>query len=136
MSRPLGRHRPPVELAREADREVADVDHLLDLAERLGRDLAGLDRDQLGDVGLVLGQQRAEALDERAAHGRGHDAPARKRLAGGGDRGRDLVLARSRDLEQVLAGDRGARPDGGSTGDSGRRAATLEGAAGSVAKVG
>ena len=93
---PLGRHRPPVELAREPDREVADVDHLLDLAERLGRDLAGLDRDELGERLLVLGEQDAEALDDRAAHRRGHGAPGRERLLGGGDRRRDLGAAGGR----------------------------------------
>ena len=36
----LGGDRAAVELAREADREVADVDHLLHLAEALLRDLA------------------------------------------------------------------------------------------------
>ena len=40
---PLGGHRAAVQLPRQADREVADVDHLLDLAEGLGGDLADLD---------------------------------------------------------------------------------------------
>ena len=35
VARPLGRDGPAVELAREADGEVADVDHLLDLAQAL-----------------------------------------------------------------------------------------------------
>ena len=39
----LRRHRAPVQLARQADGEVADVDHLLHLAEGLGADLARLD---------------------------------------------------------------------------------------------
>jgi hypothetical protein len=44
----LGRHRAPIELAREADGEVADVDHLLHLTERLGRDLPkGLSSDDV-----------------------------------------------------------------------------------------
>ena len=38
-------------------------------------------RDQVGDVGLVLGQQLAQALHQRAAHGRGHHAPCVERLA-------------------------------------------------------
>ena len=42
----LGVHGQAVELARETDREVADVDHLLDLAQALGQDLAHLQRDQ------------------------------------------------------------------------------------------
>ena len=45
-------------------REVADVDHLLDLAEALGADLAGLDRHQRAEVGLVLAQQLAELAHE------------------------------------------------------------------------
>ena len=56
-----------VQLARQADGEVADVDHLLDLAEALRADLAGLDRHQLAELGLVLAQQLAEAPNEGAA---------------------------------------------------------------------
>ena len=52
----LGGYRLAVELAGEADGEVADVDHLLDLAERLGGDLADLQADQGGEVLLVLGR--------------------------------------------------------------------------------
>ena len=59
------RHRAAVELARQADGEVADVDHLLDLAAGLGGDLADLEADQRGEVLLVLAQQLAEALDQR-----------------------------------------------------------------------
>ena len=57
----LGRHRAAVELAGEADREVADVDHLLDLPAGLGGDLADLEADQGGQVVLVLGEQLARA---------------------------------------------------------------------------
>ena len=123
---PLGRHRPAVELAREADREVADVDHLLNLAEGLGRDLPGLDRDQLADVGLVLAEQHAEPLDERAARRRRHHAPGRERGLGRGDRRQDLGLAGGRNLEQVLAGDRGARHHRRSGSNIKARAAALE----------
>jgi hypothetical protein len=86
MARALRGHRAALQLPRQADREVADVDHLLDLTERFGRDLPGLDRDQLSDLGLVLVQERAEALDERPANGRGHRAPARERGPGRRDR--------------------------------------------------
>ena len=40
---PFRRHRQAVELARQTDREVADVDHFLHLAETFLQDLAGLD---------------------------------------------------------------------------------------------
>ena len=43
---PLAGDRQAVQLPGEADGEVADVDHLLDLAAALGADLAGLDRDR------------------------------------------------------------------------------------------
>ncbi len=75
VTRSLRRHRAPVELARQADREVADVDHLLHLAQRLGADLARLQAHQVGQVGLVLGEQLAEPLHQRPAHRRRHRAP-------------------------------------------------------------
>jgi hypothetical protein len=46
VARALAVHREAVQLARQADREVADVDHLLHFAEALGEDLAVLERDQ------------------------------------------------------------------------------------------
>ena len=77
---------PAVELARQPDREVADVDHLLDLAARLGGDLPGLDADQDRQVVLVLGQQLAEPLDQRTAGRRRHPAPGQERLVRPADR--------------------------------------------------
>ena len=78
VARPLAGDRQAVQLARQADGEVADVDHLLDLAEALGADLAGLDRHQLAELGLVLAQQLAEAADEGAAHRRRRRPPRRR----------------------------------------------------------
>ena len=49
----LGGDGQAVELARQADGEIADVDHLLHFAEAFGRDLAGFDRDQPAELGLV-----------------------------------------------------------------------------------
>ena len=98
-----------VQLPRQADREFADVDHLLHLAECLGGDLARLDRHQRADVGLVRGEQFAEPGHQGAAHrGRG-GAPGRKRLRRFGNGslrvGRTVLVHR----EQNVAGDRGAR---------------------------
>jgi hypothetical protein len=67
--------REPEQLPRQANREVADVDHLLDLAESLGADLAGLDRHQRPEVGLVFTQQAAQLADEQAADRGRHLAP-------------------------------------------------------------
>ncbi|SHU27503.1 Uncharacterised protein [Mycobacteroides abscessus subsp. abscessus] len=57
MSRALGGHGLAVQLPGEPDCELADVDHLLYLAEGLGDDLPGLDGDQLGQILFVLDQQ-------------------------------------------------------------------------------
>ena len=46
MARTLGSDGETVQLAREADGEVADVDHLLHFAEALGDDLPDLERHQ------------------------------------------------------------------------------------------
>ena len=47
VARPLGGERQAVELARQADREVADVDHLLHFAVAFGANLAHLERDEI-----------------------------------------------------------------------------------------
>ena len=71
----LGGDGEAVELAREADREVADVDHLLHFAEAFGDDLAGLERDEAAEIVLGGAQLLAEQADELAAPGRGDLAP-------------------------------------------------------------
>src|ERR1039458_9995575 len=71
MARALRGHRAALELPRQADREVADVDHLLDLTERFGRDLPGLDRDQLSDLGLVLCRSAPRRLTSAPRTGAG-----------------------------------------------------------------
>ena len=63
----LRRDRAAVELAREADREVADVDHLLHLAEPLLRDLPDLERDERAERLLLAAQLLAEQPHELAA---------------------------------------------------------------------
>ncbi len=75
VARPLGGDREAEQLPRQADGQVADVDHLLDLAQALGADLAGLDGDQRAEVRLVLAQQ------VRRARGRAGRAPGRARCA-------------------------------------------------------
>ena len=131
---PLGGDRQAVELARQADGEVADVDHLLDLAQALGADLAGLDGDQRAEVGLVLAQQLAELTHELAADRRRHVAPGAERLVRVTDDGGNLVGGVGVHAAQLAAGDGGAgdqlavvrqlvdteaREDRGSLGDEG-----------------
>ena len=63
----LGGDGEAVELARQADGEVADVDHLLHFAEAFGDDLAGLERDQPAEIVLGGAQLLAEQAHELAA---------------------------------------------------------------------
>ena len=79
---PLGVHGQAVELPREADGEVADVDHLLDLALALGADLAHLQRDQGAQGFLELPEGVSELADHLAALGGGKLAPAEEGLLG------------------------------------------------------
>ncbi len=77
---PLGGDGAAVQLTRQPDGEVADVDHLLHLAEGLGGDLARLDGHQRRQIGLVRAQQLAQARHQLAAHRRRGGAPRRKCL--------------------------------------------------------
>ena len=79
-----------MQLARQANGEVADVDHLLDLAEPLRANLAGLDRYQFAEIGLVFAQQFAEAAHEGTAGRCRRASPLGERLAGGGYGGVDV----------------------------------------------
>jgi hypothetical protein len=72
---PLRVHGEAVELAGEADGEVADVDHLLHLAQALGEDLAHLQRDQLPQRLLVRAQLLPELTDDLPAPRCGEHAP-------------------------------------------------------------
>ena len=69
---PLAGDGQAVELARETDREVADVDHLLHFAEAFLDDLAGFERDQLARAAAS-----PRAVPRRAA------GPARRAAAPG-----------------------------------------------------
>ncbi|SHV70215.1 Uncharacterised protein [Mycobacteroides abscessus subsp. abscessus] len=105
VSGPLGGDGSPVELARETDRELADVDHLLHLAECLGGDLAGLDGHQRAQIGLVLDEQFAQTGHECAPDRCRCGAPGGKCLCRLGDRGVGFLGAALREREQHLAGD-------------------------------
>ena len=80
MVRALGGDGEAEDLAREADRVVADVDHLLHFAQALAHDLADLDRDQAAERGLMGAQLFAQQPHQLAALGRRHIAPGEERL--------------------------------------------------------
>src|SRR6185503_18783922 len=86
----LARDGLAVEAPALAEEEVAGVDDLLDLAERLGIGLADLARDEAGERLLVVLDQAADLLDRTAADRCGHLRPLALCFAGGlagGDEG-------------------------------------------------
>ena len=98
------RHGLAVEPPALADEEVAGVDDLLHLAERLGVGLADLARDQARERLLVVLDEPAELLDRAAAHGRRHGGPlalGRARGLAGGDEGGGVA---EQDVGDRLAG--------------------------------
>ena len=82
----LGRHGLAVQAPALAEEEVARVDDLLDLAERLGVRLADLVGDEPRERLLVGLDQPADVGDHPAARGRGHRLPLRLRGARGAGR--------------------------------------------------
>src|SRR5215471_7848805 len=82
MVRPLARYREAVELTREADGEVSEVDHLLHFAEAFGENLAGFESYQGAELGLMRAELVADLAHDLAPGGRGDQAPARERFSG------------------------------------------------------
>ena len=86
---PLAGDGQPVQLARQADGIVANVDHFLHFALAFGDDLAGFERHQPGQRLLCDAQFLAEQADQFATPRGWHAAPRQKgglrTRAGGGD---------------------------------------------------
>ena len=101
--------RAAVELARQAHREVADVDHLLHLAEPLLRDLPHLERHERTKCVLLAPELLTEQPHELAPVRPRQIAPDQKRRGGAPDRGVGRGSVGAADTRQLLAGDR--RPD-------------------------
>src|SRR5688572_4168794 len=87
----LGGDGQAVELARQPDREVADVDHLLHLADALRQDLSRLEGDEPAEIIPRGAQFLAEQAYELAAPRRRHPPPGRERLVGAADGGARLL---------------------------------------------
>ena len=99
---PLAGHGEAVELAGEADGEVADVDHLLDLAQALPQGLAHLQGHQPGQGLLVPAQLVAEGLHHLAPLGGRHQPPAQPGLVAAGEDGLELLRGDVHDRAQGL----------------------------------
>jgi hypothetical protein len=98
MARALGGDGEPVELARQPDSEVANVDHLLDLAEPLLEDLARLEADESAESLFLLAKYLPEQAHQLAPPGRGHFPPGEEGLVRRPDRLPDLRGRRRLDL--------------------------------------
>ena len=137
---PLGRDGQPVELTRQAGREVADVDHLLHFAVALGADLAHLERDQIAQRLLGVAQRLARGRAPASPRfGRRHRPPGGEGGSGrvdravvvgvGGQLHRGQGLAGARVVRRVQGGVGGERPvarAGGHAGIHGGEAEPLE----------
>ena len=88
----LGRDRLAGHPATLAGHQVGDVDAFLDVAARLGEDLAHLAGHRPGQPFLVLGHERAEGVQDLAALGGRRPAPHREGGLGGLDGHRDVGL--------------------------------------------
>ena len=84
----LGSNREAIQLAGKSNREVADVDHLLDLAKPLLHDFARLKRDQPSQGLLAPAQLLAEQADQFTPSWCGNVTPGPE----GFNRSRDLRL--------------------------------------------
>eukprot|EP01132_Coremiostelium_polycephalum_P017959 gene17958-biopygen9566 len=85
VARTLGGDGQAVQLARQADGEVADVDHFLHFTQTFLGDLAGFPRHQLAEVGLVLAQHVAELAHQLTTTGGRHLAPGLECMLGATD---------------------------------------------------
>ncbi len=108
---PLAGDGQAVQLARQADGEVADVDPLLDLAQALARDLADLAGDQRAEVGALRAHPLADAPHQFAAARRRHRAPRGEGRRGGRDRAVGVGRAGHGEGREPRAVDRGARAE-------------------------
>ncbi len=88
---PLGGQGQAEQLAREADGVVADVDHLLDFAQALRSDLAGLQCDQPAEVGLGGAELLAQQPHQLPAPRGGNLAPGQEGGVGALDGGLRLA---------------------------------------------
>ena len=77
MTRPFGLNGESVEHARLADREIADIDHLLHFAFPLREDFPGLEGDKLTELVFEFAQGVAQSPHRFAAHRARRYAPFR-----------------------------------------------------------
>jgi hypothetical protein len=105
----LRRDGEAVELAREANREIANVDHLLNFAEPFRDNLARFNRDEAAKRVLMSAKLFAEKAHKLAALWRGHGAPGKESGMSFLDCALRFAQARFANTRYSLAGDGRAR---------------------------
>ncbi len=75
MTWALGRDGQAVQLARQADSEIADVDHFLHFTYTFGQNLAGFQRHQFAQRLAMFAQHVAQDTHQLAAYRRRHYTP-------------------------------------------------------------
>src|SRR5664279_2448196 len=108
MVGPLARHRQTVELTRQPNGEITDIDHLLDLAKAFGESLPGLDRDQAPKLRFRGPKLRTEQAHQLTAARRRNHAPAKERRMCLTDPMRDVALIRLAQMRDDLSCNRSA----------------------------
>jgi hypothetical protein len=101
----FGRNRQAIELPRQANGEIADVDHLLDFAKPFGGDLSDLDRHQPSERGLADAEFLTEQPDELAAFRSRDRPPLQERRVGFIDRASCAVRVGLADMGDDFARD-------------------------------
>ena len=107
----LGRNLPAEELPGLPDREVTDIDDLLDLAASLAQDLAVLEADEPCQVLFSCAKTIAEPAHDLATMRGRHQPPPRERLVRLCHGAPAVVRARGSNMRQDLARGRVARLD-------------------------
>ena len=100
--------RQSVELSRQADGEVAYVDHLLNLPKPFRGDLATLDRDETAELGLACAQFLSQQSDQFATVRRWHLSPAQECFLRAPDGAAYVRPSRLVHLAEDTTGNRGA----------------------------
>jgi hypothetical protein len=85
MTRPLTGDGKPMQLPRESDRELTDIDDLLHLSKTFLEDLARFDTDQLAERRFVVPNRFAEESNQLAAPGRRCHSPVSEGLPRSGN---------------------------------------------------
>src|SRR6516164_901339 len=108
VARAFARDGKAVELSGKADSEIGDINHLLNLAEPLGQDLAGFERNEPAKFVLRSSELLTENPHELATFRRRHTPPSMEGILGETDSAPRFIKCRLSNIRNDLASDRRA----------------------------